>query len=956
MKVPMRALPNRYNHTEEKSDYANFSHTRIITLFQVPQYEYLQILICNGNSLTTLAGAEHIKHLWKLDVGNNQIRSLQHLSRFIALGSLILSNNNLTWIQLQHIRHMCILDLRLDGNPTLDADPNYRQHILDCLPRIWMFDGVFVSTAERNQIDEFFTQSSLTQKPVRRKLARDVFMPSNLKDRSINGLFGPKATELFAKFPINCFVNTELDRKRIRHLAYTEQDLLLNEMKHDDRKKHDEFLTENRSLLSQMIDLRQTHIEEFNMLLILLLTDILYQIPRELLNNVLDVTHINTIGTLNINNLFSSSEYLKCMIASLVHAGARIDRDENHSCAFYDKLFNSLSVVLTNQTRSLSSSTINLNCSNPGVISEAKSMVCLEVMQVFIMCPVFYTLAEHPNVNCILKQALERSPAYRSIIDVLENFNADQKTGEQQKDILAPMIGNILKMAIRTLSTKRVKKVNEPLSIVHATTISENDSSPRRSQERSVSSPKSSQRGNPNRTPAIGDRILTGPQSFGRIITLPDTEIAMIQLDHVLALNGAMISSSSSVDHTQYVNMSSFEWDTSHEYWKPINTSGDRITLQMTTAKPETPRPISTPKLPLTPPPPPPAPRTILAKTPELAEKGHITPKLFDMHTIKPRETFIDPPHVTTPPLGSIINQETIRHSSEVPKGSPRPSLTNQNTVHFSREAQNSPPASSTIRERKVVSPELAIQRPMSVRIIKQKQEHVKHAVHSETISPSPVLIESMLLLMPNQHHLPIASFEQSQQPRNSSVSINDFEPSRATSLLEQSSAIPIIANTPRRSVTQRMPVPVHNAAQWFNGPNMQNERTGRMEKVVASLVRRSFRPITTYAMPRVPILTSPSSRDHATFKGTDFFGKFIPIETLTQYYLGVRPESYQDFCIESHRMTTTPLSFNRQTQYPKPPRAPSMRLHDFNRSSNSHHTVHRAKSLFNPPCATPWM
>ncbi|CAF4302224.1 unnamed protein product, partial [Adineta steineri] len=41
-------------------------------LFQVPQYEHLQILICNGNSLTTLAGVEHIKRLWKLDVGNNQ--------------------------------------------------------------------------------------------------------------------------------------------------------------------------------------------------------------------------------------------------------------------------------------------------------------------------------------------------------------------------------------------------------------------------------------------------------------------------------------------------------------------------------------------------------------------------------------------------------------------------------------------------------------------------------------------------------------------------------------------------------------------------------------------------------------------------------------------------------------------------------------------------------------------
>jgi len=62
----------------------------------------------------------------------------------------------------------------------------------------------------------------------------------------------------------------------------------------------------------------------------------------------MDVTHINTIEydwffneinifinlisfrNLNIAHIFSSNERLKCMIASLVHAGARIDRDENH--------------------------------------------------------------------------------------------------------------------------------------------------------------------------------------------------------------------------------------------------------------------------------------------------------------------------------------------------------------------------------------------------------------------------------------------------------------------------------------------------------------------------------------------------------------------------------------------------------------------------------------------------
>ena len=83
---------NRNDSGEEKSDYANYRSTRIskrstemrvslprdlifylVTLFQVPHYDQLQVLICNDNNLTTLAGVEHIKHLWKLDVSNNQV-------------------------------------------------------------------------------------------------------------------------------------------------------------------------------------------------------------------------------------------------------------------------------------------------------------------------------------------------------------------------------------------------------------------------------------------------------------------------------------------------------------------------------------------------------------------------------------------------------------------------------------------------------------------------------------------------------------------------------------------------------------------------------------------------------------------------------------------------------------------------------------------------------------------
>jgi hypothetical protein len=75
---------------------------------------------------------------------------------------------------------------------------------------------------------------------------------------------------------------------------------------------------------------------------------------------------------------------------------------------------------------------------------------------------------------------------------------------------------------------------------------------------------------------AIGDRILTAPQKIGRIITLPETDVAMIQFDHVLAINGSMIANGSFNDNTNYVSMNNFEWDGSHEYWKPKFTFGDK--------------------------------------------------------------------------------------------------------------------------------------------------------------------------------------------------------------------------------------------------------------------------------------------------------------------------------------------------------------------------------------------
>jgi len=75
---------------------------------------------------------------------------------------------------------------------------------------------------------------------------------------------------------------------------------------------------------------------------------------------------------------------------------------------------------------------------------------------------------------------------------------------------------------------------------------------------------------------AIGDRILTAPQTFARIVTLPEGDLAMVQFENILAVNGSMISNGSLNDNTSYVSMNNFEWDLTHEYWKPKFSAGDR--------------------------------------------------------------------------------------------------------------------------------------------------------------------------------------------------------------------------------------------------------------------------------------------------------------------------------------------------------------------------------------------
>lgn len=205
----------------------------------------------------------------------------------------------------------------------------------------------------------------------------------------------------------------------------------------------------------------------------------------------------------------------------------------------------------------------------------------------------------------------------------------------------------------------------------------------------------------------------------------------------------------------------------------------------------------------------------------------------------------------------------------------------------------------------------------MSVRIIKQKQERTtRESVNGENFTSAPVLIESMLLLMPDQPQAPIVSYEQIQPALQSSTTITDLEALRAASLFDHSAMPASLMASDRHSAIQRVHVPIHNASQWFNGPDLQNERVGRMEKVVASLIRRPFRPVSSYAIPRVPTLSSPSSKDHAYYRGEFHRSKIS--SSSSPLIEGVRPESFQDFRVETQRLTPVPTSVTRMSPQTK--------------------------------------
>ena len=81
--------------------------------------ECLEVLILGHNQLTDVSSvcdAALSPHLWTVDFSFNRLRSLKPFRRHNILGTVILSNNNLTWPGVApFLENTCVSELYLEG-------------------------------------------------------------------------------------------------------------------------------------------------------------------------------------------------------------------------------------------------------------------------------------------------------------------------------------------------------------------------------------------------------------------------------------------------------------------------------------------------------------------------------------------------------------------------------------------------------------------------------------------------------------------------------------------------------------------------------------------------------------------------------------------------------------------------------------------------------------------------
>ncbi|KAK7099976.1 hypothetical protein V1264_022994 [Littorina saxatilis] len=395
MRLTNQVLRSRSERPLSTVEYLDLSNLGIVSLGErLSSCTNLETLILSGNKLQDAIGVDVCgKQLWHLDLSNNWLQSVDGLSRFLALGTLVLSNNDLDWPVLANLTHLHILSLSLHGNQKLERDPYYRIHVIDCLPNVWMLDGRIVTSAERIQVDQFFKDSALKERPVRHKLRKKFFVTSTLQTIERHAVCGRKAIQMLKSYPKNGVCNIEMDWNRLHYLAKDFQDDINLMWKYIRRKSRGQFVPK-KTLLVDLFEVRQNHGERCNMVLLLLMASLEFLFPTHLLKDTLETGKLLTIGNVQTMDLFLLPRTLRCKVVSLLFCAVKVDREQNEDGGLYMKLYLCLFHMMSELTK-LSESTAGVDQSDQdsklaAQLQDYKCLLATEVAQLMCIVPSFF--------------------------------------------------------------------------------------------------------------------------------------------------------------------------------------------------------------------------------------------------------------------------------------------------------------------------------------------------------------------------------------------------------------------------------------------------------------------------------------------------------------------------------------------------------------------------------------
>ncbi|XP_038650013.1 uncharacterized protein LOC119964510 isoform X2 [Scyliorhinus canicula] len=596
MRITAQLLESSSQKSQNSVKYLDLSENHISSIDGLSCCTHLQILILADNGIIEVENLDCCPHLWKVDLSNNKIKGLDGLKRFIALGTLDLSGNLLTWKELQKIRHIQILDLRLHGNPELNNDAHYRIHVVDCMSRAWMVDGNFVTSKERHLVAQFFLDSALSDHPVRNKMSTKQFTPTTQKNLFQTCPYGERTLHLMNQFPLNERLNSDSDHRRIKYLAYNLQIDLIVGMKYTSRISLADKLS-NR--LVELISVRDKERDKCNIMLLILMAFVEFCLPQQLIIKTLEGINLTTIGNVPTSDLFLLNPVELVNICCLLVGTVKVDKDTKQGGSnLYDELYLTLHYLLLEIMQRGCPQNILM-----GLVSKWNfcykwycNFLALETVLLFAVVPDFYNyIGRNSRVNNMLTLATGDYDIVTKILEILQGRNS-QETGvekalQQASQLIIQKVHRFYHHKIAHSSKyKREHQVSFVLkaskilphkSVAELLRSCENLHQGIRSFPHKKASINCSDESEMAcKIPAVGDYVLTAPQVMGCVVSLPGSSVVEIKI--VVAADNSSPPNLQGINtddrHCIYMDLRQLEWDETHGYWKPQIAIGNKFT------------------------------------------------------------------------------------------------------------------------------------------------------------------------------------------------------------------------------------------------------------------------------------------------------------------------------------------------------------------------------------------